>query len=119
MKQKYRMHRRHILPKEDDRRWPQRDQTQRSCYPHKPIMAFPPYHSNHVVPVGPLYPMWGAPPHPANIQMWGSPGYPPWQPAESWHWKPYPGVGLLLSTISSFLTTWLASSTSMLVCICR
>ncbi|XP_007039580.2 PREDICTED: two-component response regulator-like APRR2 [Theobroma cacao] len=89
--QKYRMHRRHILPKEDDRRWPQRDQTQRSCYPHKPIMAFPPYHSNHVVPVGPLYPMWGAPPHPANIQMWGSPGYPPWQPAESWHWKPYPG----------------------------
>ncbi|XP_021295704.1 two-component response regulator-like APRR2 isoform X2 [Herrania umbratica] len=89
--QKYRMHRRHILPKEDDPRWPQRDQTQRSCYPHKPIMAFPPYHSNHVVPVGPLYPMWGAPPHPANIQMWGSPGYPPWQPTESWHWKPYPG----------------------------
>ncbi|OMO77186.1 hypothetical protein CCACVL1_15170 [Corchorus capsularis] len=90
--QKYRMHRRHILPKEDDRRWPQRDQTQRSCFPHKPIMAFPPYHSNHVVPVSPVYPMWGAPPHPANIQMWGSPGYPPWQPTESWHWKPYPGV---------------------------
>ncbi|XWS38710.1 hypothetical protein CRYUN_Cryun19dG0154400 [Craigia yunnanensis] len=90
--QKYRMHRRHILPKEDDRRWPQRDQTQRSCYPHKPIMAFPPYHSNHVVPIGQLYPMWGAPPHPASIQMWGSHGYPPWQPTESWHWKPYPGV---------------------------
>ncbi|XWS49210.1 hypothetical protein CRYUN_Cryun13aG0144300 [Craigia yunnanensis] len=89
--QKYRMHRRHILPKED-RRWPQRDQTQRSCYPHKPIMAFPPYHSNHVVPVGPPYPMWGAPPHPASIQMWGSQGYPPWQPTESWHWKPYTGV---------------------------
>ncbi|XP_022738486.1 two-component response regulator-like APRR2 isoform X2 [Durio zibethinus] len=90
--QKYRMHRRHILPKEDGRRWPQRDQTQRSCYPHKPIMAFPPYHSNHVVPIGPVYPMWGAPPHPASIQMWGSQGYPPWQPAESWHLKPYPGV---------------------------
>ncbi|XVF51911.1 hypothetical protein PTKIN_Ptkin04bG0222700 [Pterospermum kingtungense] len=90
--QKYRMHRRHILPKEDDRRWPQRDQTQRNCYPHKPIMAFPPYHSNHVVPVGPIYPMWGAPPHPANIPMWGSQGYPQWQPTESWHWKPYPGV---------------------------
>ncbi|XVF13556.1 hypothetical protein REPUB_Repub08aG0217300 [Reevesia pubescens] len=89
---KYRMHKRHILPKEDDRRWPQRDQTQRSCYPHKPIMAFPPYHSNHVVPVGPLYPMWGAPPHPASMQMWGSQGYPQWQPTESWHWKPYPGV---------------------------
>ncbi|XWS62095.1 hypothetical protein CRYUN_Cryun07bG0181800 [Craigia yunnanensis] len=90
--QKYRIHRRHILPKEDDRRWPQRNQTQRNCYPHKPIMAFPPYHSNHVVSVGPVYPMWGAHPHPASIQMWGSPGYPPWQPTESWHWKPYPGV---------------------------
>ncbi|XVE57496.1 hypothetical protein DITRI_Ditri04bG0095600 [Diplodiscus trichospermus] len=90
--QKYRMHRRHILPKEDDRRWPQRDQTQRSCYPHKPIMAFPPYHSNHVVPVGPVYSMWGAHPHPTSIQMWGSQGYPPWQPNESWHWNAYPGV---------------------------
>ncbi|XP_022757666.1 two-component response regulator-like APRR2 isoform X2 [Durio zibethinus] len=85
---KYRMHRRHILPKEDDRRWPQRDQTQRS-YPHKLIMAFQPYHSNHVIPVGPLYPIWGAPPHPASIQTHG---YPPWQPTESWHWKPFPGV---------------------------
>ncbi|XP_022732092.1 two-component response regulator-like APRR2 [Durio zibethinus] len=90
--QKYRMHRRHILPKEDDQRWPQRDQTQRSWYPHKPIMAFPPYHSNHVVPVGPPYPMWGAPPHLASIQMWGSQGYPPWQPTEGWHWMPYPVV---------------------------
>ncbi|XVE65239.1 hypothetical protein DITRI_Ditri07aG0165000 [Diplodiscus trichospermus] len=90
--QKYRMHRRHILPKDEDRRWPQRDQMQRSCYPHKPIMAFPTYHSNHAVPVGPLYPMWRAPPHSASIQMWGSHGCPPWQLAESWHWKPYPGV---------------------------
>ncbi|KAL4346774.1 hypothetical protein GQ457_17G020290 [Hibiscus cannabinus] len=88
--QKYRMHRRHILPKEDDRRWPQRDQMQRSCYPHKPIMAFPPRYSNHVVPVGPPYPMWGPPPHPSS--MWGSHSYPPWQPTESWHWMPYPGV---------------------------
>ncbi|KAK8520762.1 hypothetical protein V6N13_076898 [Hibiscus sabdariffa] len=90
--QKYRMHRRHILPKEDDRRWPQRDHMQRSCYPHKPIMAFPPRYSNHVVPVGPPYPMWGPPPHPSSIQMWGSHSYPPWQPTESWHWMPYPGV---------------------------
>ncbi|MBA0737141.1 hypothetical protein Gogos_010617 [Gossypium gossypioides] len=89
--QKYRMHKRHILPKEDDRRWPQRDQTQRSCHPHKPIMAFPPYHSNPV-PVGPVYPMWGTP-HPASIQTWGSQAYyHPWQPTESWQWKPYPGV---------------------------
>ncbi|TYI70074.1 hypothetical protein E1A91_D08G196800v1 [Gossypium mustelinum] len=91
LQQKYRMHKRHILPKEDDRRWPQRDQTQRSCHPHKPIMAFPPYHSNPV-PVGPVYPMWGTP-HPASIQTWGSQGYyHPWQPTESWQWKPYPGV---------------------------
>ncbi|KAH1106520.1 hypothetical protein J1N35_010288 [Gossypium stocksii] len=89
--QKYRMHKRHILPREDDRRWPQRDQTQRSCHPHKPIMAFPPCHSNPV-PVGPVYPMWGTP-HPASIQTWGSQGYyHPWQPTESWQWKPYPGV---------------------------
>ncbi|XVF52408.1 hypothetical protein PTKIN_Ptkin05aG0016000 [Pterospermum kingtungense] len=90
--QKYRMHRRHILPKEDDRKWPQRDQNRGSCYPYKPIMAFPPYHSNHVIPLGPVYPMWGAPPHPASIQMWSSHCYPPWQPTESWHWTPYPGV---------------------------
>ncbi|KAG4206329.1 hypothetical protein ERO13_A03G002500v2 [Gossypium hirsutum] len=88
--QKYRMQRRHMLPKEDDRRWLQRPQMQRICnYPHKPIMAFPPYHH---VPVGPVYPMWGAPSHPPTIQMWGTQGYPPWQPTESWHWKPYPGV---------------------------
>ncbi|GMJ00269.1 PSEUDO-RESPONSE REGULATOR 2 [Hibiscus trionum] len=90
--QKYRMHRRHILPKEDDRRWPQRDHMQRSGYPHKPIMAFPSHYSSHVVPVGPPYPMWGPPPHPSSIQMCGSHSYPPWQPAESWHWKPYTGV---------------------------
>ncbi|KAL4341603.1 hypothetical protein GQ457_08G025590 [Hibiscus cannabinus] len=89
--QKYRMHKRHISPKEDYRRWPQRDQTQRSCYPHKPITAFPPYHPNHVVPFGSLYPMWGTP-HPASIQTWASQGYYPWQPTETWHWNPYPGV---------------------------
>ncbi|KAK8998081.1 hypothetical protein V6N11_012613 [Hibiscus sabdariffa] len=91
VKQKYRMHKRHILPKEDYRRWPQRDQTQRSFYPHKPIMAFPPYHSNHVVPFGLSYPMWGTP-HPASIQTWASQGYYPWQPTETWNWNPYPGV---------------------------
>ncbi|KAL4385244.1 hypothetical protein GQ457_15G008640 [Hibiscus cannabinus] len=90
--QKYRMHRRHILPKEDDRRWPHRDHVQRSCYPHKPIMAFPSHYSSHVVPVGQPYPMWGPSPHQSSIQMWGSHSYPPWQPAESWHWKPYTGV---------------------------
>ncbi|MCD7451925.1 Two-component response [Datura stramonium] len=29
-----------------------RDSVQRSYYPHKPIMTYPPYHSNHVVPAG-------------------------------------------------------------------
>uniref|UniRef100_A0A5B7BK67 Putative Two-component response regulator-like protein n=1 Tax=Davidia involucrata TaxID=16924 RepID=A0A5B7BK67_DAVIN len=88
------MHWRHILPKEDDRRWPYpRDLTQRSYYPHKPVMAFPPYHSNHTLPAGQVYPAWGQPSsYPAGVQMWGTPCYPAWQPTESWHWKPYPGM---------------------------
>lgn len=92
--QKYRMHRRHILPKEDERQWTQhRDQVQRSYYPHKPIMAYPPYHSNHALPPGPVYPMWGATgSHTAGVHMWGPPGYSPWPPTESCHWKPYPGM---------------------------
>ncbi|KAJ4824315.1 hypothetical protein Tsubulata_047207 [Turnera subulata] len=92
--QKYRMHRRHILPKEDDRRWPQhRDQAPRTYYPHKPIMAYPPYHSHHTLPTGPVYPIWGANGgHAAGVHMWGPPGYPSWPPAENWHWKPYPGM---------------------------
>ncbi|XP_050231116.1 two-component response regulator-like APRR2 isoform X2 [Mercurialis annua] len=91
---KYRMHKRHILPKEDDRRWPQqRDQIQRNYYQHKPLMAYPPYHVNPAFPMSSVYPMWGATgSHPPGVQMWGSPGYPPWPPAESWHWKPYPGI---------------------------
>ncbi|CAI0418390.1 unnamed protein product [Linum tenue] len=103
--QKYRMHKRHILPKSDDRRWPQqqKDQTKRSYYPtHKPIMAYPPpyhQHSNHPFPPNSsVYPMWGATAaagiHPPEVQMWGHPGYLPWaaSPAESWHWKPYPAM---------------------------
>ncbi|PKI46907.1 two-component response regulator-like APRR2 isoform X1 [Punica granatum] len=87
--QKYRMNRRHILPKEDDRRWPQhRDMVPRSYYPHRPIMAFPPYHSNHLA-----YPVWGVQGnHQPGMQFWGPPSYPPWQPAENWQWKPYPGL---------------------------
>lgn len=92
--QKYRMHRRHILPKEDERQWTQhRDQVQRSYYPHKPIMAYPPYHSNHALPPGPAYPIWGATgSHTAGLHFWGPPGYSPWPPTESCHWKPYPGM---------------------------
>ncbi|KAK8516277.1 hypothetical protein V6N12_068887 [Hibiscus sabdariffa] len=87
--QKYRMQGRHILPKEDGRKWLQRQKMHSNIYTNKPIMAFPPYHSNIVVPVSPLYPMWGAPSHPPSIiQMY----YPPWQPTESWDSKSYPGV---------------------------
>ncbi|CAN4127779.1 unnamed protein product [Withania somnifera] len=95
--QKYRMHRRQILPKEVERRWPHpqpRDPVQRSYYPHKPIMTGPPYHSTHVAPAGQLYPAWVPPAsYPNGLQVWGSPYYPGWQPAETWHWKPpHPGL---------------------------
>ncbi|XP_050377936.1 two-component response regulator-like APRR2 isoform X2 [Argentina anserina] len=93
--QKYRMHKRHILPKDEDRRMLHpRDPTQMCYYPHKPIMAFPPYHYNNGVSMPPVYPMWGQPAsHPSNIQMWGPPSNPPWQSSDSWHWKPpYPGL---------------------------
>lgn len=91
------MHRRQILPKEVERRWPHpqsRDSVQRSYYPpHKPIMTFPQYHSNHVAPAGQLYPAWVPPvSYPNGLQVWGSPYYPGWQPAETWHWMPHPGL---------------------------
>lgn len=89
--QKYRMHKRHILPKEEDRRWPnQRDIMQRSHYVSRPTMAYPPYHSNHTLSPAPIYPMWGQPgSQPAGMQMWGPPNYHIWQPfpgmrAEAW-----------------------------------
>lgn len=102
------MHRRHILPKEDDRRWPQlRDQVQRSYYPHKPIMAYPPYHSNHALPPGPVYPVWGAAgSHAAGGHMWGPPGYSPWPQTESCHWRPYQGVTLVLSSTGGAGIFW-------------
>ncbi|XP_056160496.1 two-component response regulator-like APRR2 isoform X2 [Syzygium oleosum] len=91
--QKYRMHRRHILPKEDEQRWPHsRDGVTRSYYPHRPIMAYPPHHTGLPLPPGAAYPVWAPPSnHPAGVQMWGPPGYPPWHAPENWHWKPaYP-----------------------------
>lgn len=100
------MRRRPILPKEDDRRWPHhRDQVHRSYYPYKPIMAYPPYHSNHDLPTSPVYPMWGAAgSHTAGVHMWGTPSYPPWPPAEIWHRKPYSGVTLVkLNTVIEIL----------------
>ncbi|XP_010677297.2 two-component response regulator-like APRR2 isoform X1 [Beta vulgaris subsp. vulgaris] len=91
--QKYRMHRRHILPKQEERRWPHpRDSMQRNYYSHRPVMAYPPYHTNHTFTSGQVYPMWGqqgCQPH--GYPMWGPPSYP-WQPAENWPWKPYPAM---------------------------
>ncbi|KAF8412519.1 hypothetical protein HHK36_000487 [Tetracentron sinense] len=92
--QKYRMHRRHILPKEDDRRWqhPLRDSMQK-IYPHKPVMAFPPYYANNGLATSQIYPVWGHPgTHPSGVQMWGSPSYPTWPPPENWLGKTYPGM---------------------------
>lgn len=93
--QKYRMHKRHILPKEEDGSWSHsKDPMKKNYYPQRPVMAFPPpYHSNHIMPVAPIYPPWGhmACPSP-GVQMWVPPGYPPWRPPEIWPWKSYPGM---------------------------
>ncbi|KAJ1428928.1 Signal transduction response regulator, receiver domain [Sesbania bispinosa] len=83
--QKYRMHKRQILPKEDDRKWlNQRDPMHRSYCHQRPIMAFPPYHSNHTLPPPPVYPVWGqSGGQMAGMQIWSPPGYPLWQPTEN------------------------------------
>ncbi|KAK4801129.1 hypothetical protein SAY86_021616 [Trapa natans] len=83
--QKYRMNRRHILSKEDERRCPQnKDAALKNYYPNRPIMAFPPYHSHHI-----SYPVWGLQGnHQHPMQYWS----PPLQPAENWQWKPYPAL---------------------------
>ncbi|GAB4857787.1 Two-component response regulator-like [Ancistrocladus abbreviatus] len=90
---KYRMQRRHILPKEDERRWPRpRDSLHRSYHPYRPLMAFPAFRSDHTFQMGPVYPLWGQPGNqPLGTQMWGAPAYP-WQPMENWLWKPYPAM---------------------------
>ncbi|XP_027915883.1 two-component response regulator-like APRR2 isoform X1 [Vigna unguiculata] len=90
--QKYRMHRRQIFPKEEDRKW--LNQRERIYCVQRPIMAFPPYHSNQTLPMAPIYPMWGqSSTQTAGMHIWSSPGYPLWQPtAEHWHWKPIPGM---------------------------
>ncbi|XP_019424347.1 PREDICTED: two-component response regulator-like APRR2 isoform X2 [Lupinus angustifolius] len=92
--QKYRIQKRPTLPREENRRWTnQKDSIQRNYYVQRPIMAYPPYHPNHTISPVPVYPMWGQPGSQTDgVQVWGPPGYPMWQPSESWHWKPFPGV---------------------------
>jgi len=94
------MHKRQIFPKEEDRKW--LNQRERSYCVQRPIMAFPPYHSNHTLPLAPVYPMWGqSGSQTAGMQIWSSPGYPMWQPtAENWHWKPFPRVIFFLYVIA-------------------
>lgn len=98
------MHRRHILPKENERKWPNPgNSAQRNYYPSKPVMAFPPYPPNHALPGGQIYPALVPPgTYISGIQAWGSPYYPGWQlPNESWHWKPHAGVTFNFSEISN------------------
>ncbi|KAM3308611.1 two-component response regulator-like APRR2 [Capsicum chacoense] len=95
--QKFRMQRRQILPKEDEKRCPRpqlRDSVQRTYYyPHKPVMAFPTYHPNNAPTAGQFYPPWIPPGgYPNGVHMWGSPYYPGWQPPENWHWNPHSGL---------------------------
>lgn len=84
------MHRRHILPKEENWQWPH----PMNYYPHQPVMAFPSYQTHHTFTPGQVYPMWG--PQGGQLPglpMWGPPSYPNWQPMENWQWKPpYPGL---------------------------
>ncbi|XP_076922922.1 two-component response regulator-like APRR2 isoform X1 [Bidens hawaiensis] len=92
--QKFRLQRRHILPKDGGRKWPQtRHTTPRNCYPQKPIIAYPPYHANHTLPHAQVYPTW-PPQHNYTLppQMWAPPYYPSWQSSENWMWNPYPGL---------------------------
>lgn len=92
--QKYRMHRRQILPKQDERRWLiSRDPTQRTGYPHKlPVMAFPQYHhAANALPAGQFYSPWVQPGSYPGVHVWGSPfPYPEWQRPEDWNWKTNP-----------------------------
>ncbi|KAK9145004.1 hypothetical protein Sjap_004907 [Stephania japonica] len=87
--QKYRMHKRHIIPREDDRRWQlhPRD-AMRRVYPQKPIIAYPTCRPNANVPTSNFYPVWGHPSSHPSLPMWCQPGFPSWQPPDCWLWKP-------------------------------
>ncbi|KAF9619744.1 hypothetical protein IFM89_009086, partial [Coptis chinensis] len=88
---RYRMHRRHIVPKDDDRRWQHPRGPTPRVYPHKPIMAYPPYHTNHSFTPNQFYPIWGHPNnHHSSMHMWGHPGFPTWHPQDSWSWNTHP-----------------------------
>ncbi|XP_077237159.1 two-component response regulator-like APRR2 isoform X2 [Tasmannia lanceolata] len=86
--QKYRMHRRYTAPKVDEMGWPMK-----KSYAHRPIVAFPPFHSDFGLPTSQIYPVWGHPSsHPSGAQMWSHAGLPVWQPPKNLLWKTYPGM---------------------------
>ncbi|XP_064957774.1 two-component response regulator-like APRR2 isoform X1 [Musa acuminata AAA Group] len=89
--QKYRMHRRHVLPKDEDRRWQaDKDPTQRGYIP-RPILAYPPYHTDCGAPTNQIYPFWAHPNY--HTHGVGQAGYTRWHPPpQSWPWKTYPVV---------------------------
>ncbi|KAG6519868.1 two-component response regulator-like APRR2 [Zingiber officinale] len=72
--QKYRMQKRHVLPKDEDR---------------NPIMAYPsPFHPHSAQ----MYPVWGHPSY-HGVQIWGTPTRGLWHPpTQTWPWKSYPLV---------------------------
>ncbi|XP_064952876.1 two-component response regulator-like APRR2 isoform X3 [Musa acuminata AAA Group] len=86
---KYRMHRRHVLPKDEDRRWQaDKDPTQRGYIP-RPILAYPQYHPNCGAPTNQIYPFWVHPNY--HSHGVGQAGYTRWHPPpQSWPWKTYP-----------------------------
>ncbi|KAE9613110.1 putative response regulator and transcription factor RR-A-type family [Lupinus albus] len=81
--QKYRMQKRQIVPRGE---WANhRDPIQRSYDAQRPIMSYPPFHSNQTHYPAHVYPMWRQPViQTAGVQVWGPPGYPLCQP--------FPGV---------------------------
>ncbi|KAH7687317.1 CheY-like protein [Dioscorea alata] len=92
--QKYRMHKRHILPKDDDRRWQHHADPTRRGYVPRSLVPIPPYHYNYGYPTGQAYPAWGHPGyHPSGVQMWNPAAIQPWpRPPESWTWKHHSGI---------------------------
>nr|XP_018678067.1 PREDICTED: two-component response regulator-like APRR2 isoform X1 [Musa acuminata subsp. malaccensis] len=91
LRRKYRMHRRHVLPKDEDRRWQaDKDPTQRGYIP-RPILAYPPYHTDCGAPTNQIYPFWVHPNY--HTHGVGQAGYTRWHPPpQSWPWKTYPVV---------------------------
>ncbi|CAL9081266.1 unnamed protein product [Musa textilis] len=92
--QKYRMHGRHVLPKDADRRWQaDKDPTQRGYIP-RPVLAYPPHHPKCGAPTNQIYPFWVHPNyHSQGVQASGQAGYTRWHPPpQSWPWKTYPVV---------------------------